>query len=207
MRASPSDTCSRLSQECREGSDSETKGSVFTECTQPPAPVHIPEESGQSLVMETVGGADPTQGQEQGRSLGLGTLLAAEVCQPRPGAVLGRPGDSASPIAFSIHGPKSWSSDCLQVDSPPLPLYKIHRTRAIVFRKGAVSHRTHRAFISRLFIPSSFLVLPGSMPLSNPCPLWASELRISGLGLTSGSGLESQLPGRLSLKVQVLPGL
>lgn len=77
-----SDTCSRLAQECREGSDPETKGSVFTESTQPP--VHIPEESGQSLVRTSVGGADPILGQEQGRSLGLSTLSAAEACQPTP---------------------------------------------------------------------------------------------------------------------------
>lgn len=104
MRVSPSDTCSRLSQECREGSDSETKGSVFTECTQPPPPrppVRIPEESGQSLVMDTVGGADPTQGQEQGRSFGLNTLPAAEVCQPRPGAAL--PGDLGLSIYSFFH--------------------------------------------------------------------------------------------------------
>lgn len=54
----------------------------------PNPPVCIPEESGQSLVRDTVGGADPTQGQEQGRSLGLSARPAAEAWQPTPGAVL-----------------------------------------------------------------------------------------------------------------------
>ena len=93
---SPHCTCVRLPptpaavypRSAGRGQTLKLKGLSSLSAPNPPAPVRIPEESGQSLVMETVGGADPTQGQEQGRSLGLSTLLAAEVCQPRPGAAL-----------------------------------------------------------------------------------------------------------------------